>query len=307
MERYLVLVSNRRSQFFYSITNGKSYCVYDIYKQMNLFERCLRKFLLVLHLSISYFYGDWRYDKTFFSKIIIEDGTLDSAIFRRLRTMHPQAQLIYWFRNSLNAIDYYKSREMHIAHAQLCDRILSFDRKDADLMGYEYVENCYSLDSTLDLSVNNKYDIIYLGSDKSRFNQIMNVVTYSNEIGLNNFIYIYSKTRRPSEIINNHFMPYRDYLLQMIQSKAILDIVDVGYQTGYSLRFLEALFYHKKLITNMEMIKDEPFYNPNNVLVVDTNDINACKAISSFLKLPYKEVDETYIKRFDFSTWLNQF
>lgn len=307
MNRYLVLVSNRESQFFYCIKNSGNYSLYDIYKKMNIIERCLRKLMLIFHLPIAYFYGDWKYDTSNYDKIIIEDGTLDKAIFVRLRRMNPQAKLIYWFRNSLDAIDYKKSRQKHICHAQLCDTAVSFDRKDADFMGYGYVENCYALDESIDVNSKEKYDLIYLGSDKSRFNQIMNVVTYSNEIGLNNFIYIYSKTRRPSEIINNHFMPYKDYLLQMIQSKAILDIVDVGYQTGYSLRFLEALFYHKKLITNMEMIKDEPFYNPNNILVVDTNDINACKAISSFLKLPYKEVDETYIKRFDFSTWLNQF
>ena len=52
----------------------------------------------------------------------------------------------------------------------------------------------------------------------------------------------------------------------------------------------QSLLYNKKLITTNEYIKDEPFYNSNNILIYSTNS-----DIGNFLNTPidnYKESDK---------------
>ena len=68
------------------------------------------------------------------------------------------------------------------------------------------------------------------------------------------------------------------------KSKVILDI-NHPYQRGLTLRTFEALGA-KKIITTNQEIKKFPFYNENNVFVIDRTNIRLNK---SFLKLLIKK------------------
>ncbi len=305
MDKYLLLLSQKDSQCFYSLKNTDDFSIYNIYRHLSLFERLVRKIMIMLGIKISYFYDSWKNDHSDFTKVILEDGTLDDGIFLYLKELYPHAQIIYWFRNSLDAVDYVRSKQLHIKHASICDRALSFDKKDSEKYGYEYIENPYVRDISLPES-GIIYDMIFLGTDKSRLDAIMQIVKYTESIGWNNFIYIFSRSRRHNEYIKNHFVPYRDYLSLVNKSKVILDIVDATYQTGYSLRIFESLFYKKKLITNHEIIKKEPFYNPNNVYVINPEDEDSFKGLKAFADTPYEDVDENIIKKYNFNDWIKR-
>lgn len=56
------------------------------------------------------------------------------------------------------------------------------------------------------------------------------------------------------------------------QSKAILDI-NKPLQRGLTIRTFEVLAMKKKLITTNFNIKNYPFYHPNNVLIIDREDV----------------------------------
>jgi len=51
-----------------------------------------------------------------------------------------------------------------------------------------------------------------------------------------------------------------------------LDLVQ-GNQTGLSFRVFEAMALQKKLITDNKAIRNYPFYNPNNILILDSKEI----------------------------------
>ena len=56
------------------------------------------------------------------------------------------------------------------------------------------------------------------------------------------------------------------------KSKAVLDI-NHPFQTGLTMRTFEALGAGRKLITTNPYVKEYPFYNPQNILVIDRENV----------------------------------
>lgn len=61
-------------------------------------------------------------------------------------------------------------------------------------------------------------------------------------------------------------LPYEEFLQHTIQSDIVVEVVQ-SRQVGITVRALEAMFYHKKLITNNAAIRNTPLYHPCNVLI----------------------------------------
>lgn len=66
-------------------------------------------------------------------------------------------------------------------------------------------------------------------------------------------------------------MQYEEYLKVVKRSRAVLDIVKKN-NYGLTLRVLEALVAHKKLITNYMDIKKMEFYNESNIFLLEGED-----------------------------------
>ena len=64
------------------------------------------------------------------------------------------------------------------------------------------------------------------------------------------------------------------------------------------------MFFGKKLITNCVDIMEYPFYNPANIFVLGTRDINE---ILSFMAEPTVMVDKTIWDEYVFENWLETF
>lgn len=304
--KYLVLVGDRNGQFFYNIKDSINIRLSNIYVNLSYFKRVLRVFLNKFNLPVNWTYAEWKFLENDYDKIIIEDATIDKRIFKFLRHKFPNSTIVYWFRNSLDAVDYVKSKNRHLEHGLLCDYVVSFDKNDCAYYNFKYVENCYARDNALLLNIKSEYDMIFLGTDKSRYEIIMNVIHYSEQLNWHNYIHIYSYTRKENNYITNRFMAYKSYLELLVKSKVILDIVDTSYQNGYSLRVFESLFYSKKLITNAIHIKQEPFYNPNNIFVIDFSNEKPFDGLKSFLEIPYINISEDILSLYDFESWLKR-
>lgn len=305
MKKYLFLVGNRNGQFFYNIQNTDEVKVFSMYKDMSKVKRFLRKFFNTSVSINKHFYEDWKNLDDEYDCVICEDCTVDSAIIKFLRKKFSKAELIYWFRNSLGTIDYVAAKERNLCIARNYDRVLSFDKSDCEKYGFNYIENCYSIDKTIQ-NHSIDFDMIFLGTDKSRYDLLMSIIKRTEELNWNNFIRIYSYTRKKTKYITHSFMDYREYLEVLVRSRAVLDIVDESYQNGYSLRVFEALFYKKKLITNHQMIKKEPFYNSNNIFIFNANDFNSLGDLDKFLDKPYKDIPQKLLQPYNFENWIRR-
>lgn len=115
-----------------------------------------------------------------------------------------------------------------------------------------------------------------------------------SKYGICNFIVIPEKS--PDAI------GYFDYLDVLKESKVICEFVQDG-QIGLTIRTLEALFFHKKLITTNSSIINEDFYNPKNILIIkeQTSD----EELRNFLNCPMSAVDVSIIQKYGVYSLLN--
>lgn len=87
------------------------------------------------------------------------------------------------------------------------------------------------------------------------------------------------KQLRDGVIYTNAFIPYIDMLNMTVNSNCVFDTQQEGY-VGFSSRFLEAVMYNKRLITDNPSVLKSQFYNPKNIQYVD----NIAKIDPKFVK-----------------------
>lgn len=85
------------------------------------------------------------------------------------------------------------------------------------------------------------------------------------------------------------------------QSEIILDI-NHPRQSGLTMRTLEAIGANKKLITTNRNIIKYPFYNSNNIFMLDRNTL---RIDEEFLKVPYCQIDLQVKESLSIGGWLN--
>ena len=83
-------------------------------------------------------------------------------------------------------------------------------------------------------------------------------------------------------------------------SKVVLDI-NHPLQFGLTMRTIECIGAEKKLITTNKNIKDYDFYNPNNILIIDRENINIDM---SFFEKEYQTLPDELYKKYSLTNWL---
>lgn len=95
---------------------------------------------------------------------------------------------------------------------------------------------------------------------------------------------------------------FANNLKNVENADVLLDFVDPVHN-GLSIRFFEALYYKKKVITDNIMVKEYDFYNPNNIFVIENNNYDAIKG---FLDILYEEMPEEIVRKYGFSNWIKR-
>lgn len=94
---------------------------------------------------------------------------------------------------------------------------------------------------------------------------------------------------------------FLENLRNVEKADVLLDFVD-PIHNGLSIRFFEAIYYKKKVITDNQTVKGYDFYHPDNIFVLDEN----FDQIDSFLNTPYRELSEEIVKKYGFSHWIKE-
>lgn len=276
------------------------------YQHLNIQQRIRRKAADIFGKTPLFSYGPWIEYQSQAEMIILEDCTVDDQFITVLRRKFPDACIVYWFRNSLDACDYGKSRMKHLDHASRCDQVISFDKKDCRKYGFSYIENCYCVDQEIKREpVGIVYDLVFPGAMKKRYTSLMRLINYTECVGFHNYIYFYHHKACKKKYVHTVSMPYQEYLKLAVRGRAVLDYTD-HYQHGYSLRVFEALFYQKKLVTNLAMIRKEPFYHPANIYIYDENNENSFHGLKEFLDLPYVMTDQNAAAPYEIRNWVER-
>lgn len=159
------------------------------------------------------------------------------------------------------------------------DKTYSFDFEDCDQFNLKYLPLFYTDDLNQYRSNQITTDMFYMGSYlPERYDGLITLLNkYDNEYIIEKFLYLpyksYLKIKSTginlnTSLISHIPMAREEYLEKLSATKVMVDISRCN-QTGLAMRVIEALSIKKKLLTSNSYIKNEPFYNPNNILIID--------------------------------------
>lgn len=159
------------------------------------------------------------------------------------------------------------------------------------------------------------YDICFIGTAHADRAKIMrSIQKQCEELGRPYYIYLYmpfEKNYYYNKLKNKDFkgikkndihfkpLPYSEVNHIVDSSKCIVDI-ESPTQSGLTMRTIEMIGMHKKIITTNPDVINYDFYNENNVLIVDRKDF---KVDFSFVDREYDELDDELYEKYSIKHW----
>lgn len=297
-ERILFLWPNI-NEYFAKHAATRRVCVDQIFQSNSFLTRLLRKIHFILRFPfISFWLGKWKNELAKFDIVIIHESKSIPPVVKYINKKYSDIRVIVWYWNPV------KRTVSPSRFNGLQVELVSFDENDCTQFGLRYCSQYYFNDIYL-AEDKLDYDVYFLGADKGRMGNLMELKQQWETIGLKCNFHVTERGatefRRYRKLYRNG-LSYDENLQNIASSKAILDYVS-EHQSGMTLRPLEAIFLKKKLITNDSSIVNKPFYCKGNIFIIgnDTSD-----SLLSFINSPYIEIPNPLIHYYDFNEWLER-
>lgn len=267
------------------------------------FNRFVKRLLrFILRIEKRYWENEFKKDSLigqYYDELLCYQGvSMSSTLLNYLRRINPRIKCCAYIADSANYYDFYYRKK-------LFDKMYTFDIKDAErIKGIHFLDAYWELDDQHSDEI--IYDISSIGSDHDgRYEFTRKVYSQLVEQKVSYFIRVVSpkpnvenlsqdeKTARLSTwkdkmkypFMSQEPVPFEDFHRIINSSNCILEI-EREKQSGVTIRTISAIAKGKKVITTNEYIKGRPFYNPNQVKIVDRHnpvlDVNWIKERSSF-------------------------
>jgi hypothetical protein len=201
-----------------------------------------------------------------------------------IRENNPDIVFIYY------TFDSFKNNPNGLSILPFFERKFTFDRDDSRKYNLSFRPLFYASEYGNANYYNNKnysYDLASIGTAHSdRYGISQEINSWCNRSGLKMFNFYYSPSkilfkfkkmtdkdfiRFDSNKIAFQSLTHKEIIEIYKNSKAILDVNHPG-QNGLTMRTFETLGSGRKLVTTNADIKSYPFYNPNNIFVIDREE-----------------------------------
>lgn len=310
MEKTLILFNSRDLYYFNNIQNEQIE-IASLFKKNNFFSNIIFKILRKLNSNLTrIFYESWYKNINKFQKIIVFDSTLKKDI-RLLENIYKKAttdKLYFYSWNMVTDAKWFEKTKLLVEKAKF--RYYSYDEGDCNKYNINF--NTIMYDSYLSMNKTKiEYDTVFVGFLKDRkediqrlYKKLIDAELIPKFVIVTQNINQINRQEYPFDFRSN-YLNYYDYLQLVNKSNAILDIAQQG-QLGYSMRVMEAIFLNKKLITTNIHIKDAKFYNENNILIINFDDISATQ-INEFIDKKFIPYDEKIKKYYSMESWIERF
>lgn len=244
--------------------------------------------------------------------IVISSWAVTSRLTTILRSKHlnKSGRMVLYYWDSLKRLKDDTSRWRDF------DRIFTFDsldsREHSDKMVFLPLFYC---DRYWHNSVEEETDdVTVIGSFRlDRLAFVRNIIESNPGLTINSYLYeskavfiLHKLFRRKYRNINSSELKFEkldinEVVRMYLNSRAVLDIPAYG-QTGLTIRTIEALAMHKKLITSNIDIVNYDFYNPEDIFVIKED----------LLKLPEKRwfarsfsINDAIIEKYSIREWVS--
>lgn len=275
-----------------------------VYRADNVLCKAMANICWKLHFPCTaLFLGDWARNIQAYDVIICEGLKRREWVFRYiLQRKKADSRLIMWHWNKIFEYETDPNSDL----AQQCEQ-WSFDPDDCEI--YHMRANTqYFATISIPFNAEKKWDLYFLGTDKGRVPLLEKLNTECKNKGLTPYFYIVGEQGlSPSaELPYRAPISYEENIQNVSNTTAVVDMPLKG-QRGLTLRVLEALYLHRKLITFNSDVKELPFYNDNNILVC--NEDFSIDAIYGFMQKPYQDTAASIEARqyYLFPEWMKRF
>lgn len=162
---------------------------------------------------------------------------------------------------------------------RIFDLRLTIDKEEAKKYNLVHFDE---IESKIDIGIDPNYpltDVYFAGKAKDRLPKLIEAYDRFVSFGLKCDFYIthvepQEQILREGITYSNKFMPYHEMLYKSVNAKFMFDINRAG-AVGYTSRFLEAVIYNKRFVTDNKTVMDTRFYKTGDILYFDkVSDIN---------------------------------
>lgn len=244
------------------------------------------------------------YDTVF----VIRGGILTPDAMETLKTKLPNAKFVMYQWDSNQQSNY----EPIISYF---DHVKTFDKEDAKRYGLEYLPLFYAhrYKEIAEHKQPKQYDIVFYGayhSDRLEIVKFIDAFCQANGLTFKHHLYITKMALfrllcfgilkfKDLDYLKTYSVGMDEILNVYKKSFATLDI-ELNIQFGLTMRTFEALGAGLKLITTNKNIQDEPFYNDQNITILDRNHLHIDL---DFFKTDF--LSDLAFERYLFENWFN--
>lgn len=237
---------------------------------------------------------------------LIRGGIVTVDFLQTLKEKYPQATFVMYQWDSLLQNNY-------ASLMPYFDCVKTFDMVDAKALNIPYLPLFYTDDYVHIEKSFKKYDLAFFGSwhsDRLAVIKYLHNEFQKRGLVFKSHLYITKLamlrallTRKLSlqdlPYLKNSMVSAEEITKTYQESTAVLDI-ELSIQQGLTIRTFEVLASNTKLITTNNNIKEEKFYNPHNIMVIDRKNI---EINFDFFESPLEEVDFSH---YHIREWLNK-
>lgn len=198
------------------------------------------------------------------------------------------------------------------------NRIFTFDPNDSKKYGYTFLPLFYTklYEDIAKENSKTEYDLMFAGTVHSdRYAFVQTISSQIKQLGGCCFIWFFLPSKilyykmklRDRKMMNTRVSDFNyvpmtrtELMKYYLKSRIVIDIQHPK-QTGLTMRTIEALGAHKKIITTNVKVKEYDFYKQSNILVVDRK-----KPIISadFLKNEWVDVPQDVYEKYSLKSWI---
>ena len=244
---------------------------------------------------------------------LIAPETVSIETIKQIKSIHKNIKIISYFWDSI------KNKKTALEYLNISDKYFSFDSNDIKIdkkiqfLPLFYIKDYENISKIREDIL---YDICFIGTVHSdRYKIIKKIKKQAKELDLKTYFYFYS----PSKILfffqklfkkDFKFIKWEDASFKSLSKSDVIDIIkqsktiiDIQHplQSGLTMRTIEMLGVNKKIITTNENIINYDFYNENNILILDRNNI---QINNSFFDKEYQIIEDNIYQKYSLRSWL---
>ena len=292
---------------------AKVIIIYDNLAGCNLYYRMYYIYMKKKYDTVIYKYYKKRLKRIKKLDVVlaINASSINESIFELIKHYCREESKFY-----LYLWDSVKNNSHALSISSIFDKVYTFDIDDSQKYGWKYRPLFY-VNRLTNSNAKKDIDVSYMCTWHSKRAQILRRI--KKEIAEQDLVF-YNNMYAPFILFMKHKyinknLEYKQVSLKEIsfkslslkgcyklyqKSKVVVDYTHPG-QTGLTMSTIECLGNKCKLVTNNTLIKKADFYNENNILVYEDENVEIPR---EFISTPYESIPDNIYNYYSLKNWL---